>query len=1286
MKKLLRRLTKFTAYLAAFTVISLAIAVGLFRLFLPRVPEYQDEIKGWASAAIGMQVEFSGMDARWGLSGPELQFYDAELNRLDSGVRIVAAEEVSIGVGLMRLLFEQALVVDRLVIRNTNVYVRQFEDGSFKIQGIAIDELLGSFSNQSVTPVAIEVIGEDIELRLVQPGGARPRFFNVPRARVSIDENRIAADADIRLPDELGRKLSVSATQILAAPIEERSWDVFVDAENVSLQGWSGLAPGSRRFESGVGDIELALAFANGRVSTATAELDFTDVALVGGEFFDISGRIEVDVTEDDWLLAANEFSVTAGNREWPESTWRVEASLGRDGNIVMLDARASYLMLDDLSLIAPWLPDEQKTVVDNFVPSGVVRHLVATVSDLDSGLRRFNGSAELDRVGVAGSDDAPGFRGFSGLLRANQSGGRLEISSDNLEVHVPRFLSRVIEIDQAEGTVIWRNSSNRTTILSDSIAITSELFDSQSNVELLIHKDGSSPEIDLVSTWSIADIAEAKRYIPRNGLNPQLYNWFQMALVEGSVPRGTTTLNGPLDKFPYDGGEGRLLIEASIRNMTFKYHELWPAAEQSEMEVILDNARLYTTQNSSVSAGIAVVDAIVNIPDLRDPVLSVESFSTGSLEAIQNFSMRSPIATVFGGQLDRIAISGDASFTLDLVVPLKRDRIQEFEFTSRIRSNNGTLAIEGFDPPITDLIGEVTIERERISSEGLGARFLGDDISISLQMSDDPQFSVIASTEGRVSADGIIHDLGVPMAGLISGATRYQTRILFPSGKVASPSPLTVRIETDFEGMAFLMPDPVRKTAESALQVSGDIRFLPNGEGIASAGFAENRIAWELAFEPAESSQDSDAADRGWDFDRGVVALGGHAMEPADTRGLHIRGSTGVVRLQDWLSLSRSGAQKIGVADRIRSVDLIVDDLYVVGQHLKAHRVKVDRSAEDWLVQLDGEDVVGSVFVPYDFGGDRAMVLNMTRLRLPGDESDTQSDVNIDPRTLPPMQLTAAEFALGDRNLGAVEATLEKTQDGLVASKITATDQTFGIVATGRWVADDDDPMGSRTFIAATLTSTDVEQTMQRLSYTPGIDSDAMSMNFDLNWSGGPRADFFDSLDGEVEVRFGAGQLEEVEPGAGRVFGLMSIVALPRRLSLDFRDVFSKGFGFDKIAGTFRMEDGITTTCDLSLEGPAADIGIVGSADISSRTYDQTALVSANVGNTLPIVGAVIAGPQVAAALLIFSQIFKKPLQGVGQVYYAIDGSWDEPTVKSTNSAAFATSGEKAGCLSDSE
>ncbi|MEL7187355.1 MAG: AsmA-like C-terminal region-containing protein, partial [Pseudomonadota bacterium] len=404
--------------------------------------------------------------------------------------------------------------------------------------------------------------------------------------------------------------------------------------------------------------------------------------------------------------------------------------------------------------------------------------------------------------------------------------------------------------------------------------------------------------------------------------------------------------------------------------------------------------------------------------------------------------------------------------------------------------------------------------------------------------------------------------------------------------------------------------------------------------------------------------------------------------------RGLHIRGRTDVVRLQDWLDLSRSGEKNVGAADRIRSIDIEVGELYLLGQQLHDHRVRVDRSARDWLVQFEGEDVIGSVFVPYEFGGERAMVLDMERLRLPGDDSETPSlvDATLDPRRMPPIELRAAEFALGNRYLGNVEIDIGKIEAGLQATVIKATDETFEMMGTGQWVADPDDPLSSRSYISGVLSSTNVVETMRRLDYQPGIDSDAMNIRFDLEWSGSPRSDFYDVLDGQIQVRFNEGQLEEVEPGAGRMFGLMSIAALPRRLSLDFSDVFSKGFGFDNIQGTFRIDDGNIYTCDLALEGPAANVGIVGQANIVDRSYAQTAVVSANVGNTLPIVGAVVAGPQAAAALLIFSQIFKKPLQEAGQVYYGIEGSWDTPTVESADSAAFVASSDLAGCLADGE
>lgn len=115
-------------------------------------------------------------------------------------------------------------------------------------------------------------------------------------------------------------------------------------------------------------------------------------------------------------------------------------------------------------------------------------------------------------------------------------------------------------------------------------------------------------------------------------------------------------------------------------------------------------------------------------------------------------------------------------------------------------------------------------------------------------------------------------------------------------------------------------------------------------------------------------------------------------------------------------------------------------------------------------------------------------------------------------------------------------------------------------------------------------------------------------------------------------------------------------------------------------------LVDGDTYTCDLSLESTAADIGIVGKAGLVSRDYEQSAVVSANFGNALPIAGALVAGPQVAAALLLFSQLFKKPLQEATQIYYSIDGTFDEPAIETITPEVFALRGAGVGCINEDD
>jgi uncharacterized protein (TIGR02099 family) len=1276
MKDLVQKACKFLAYLGAALIILLAVAVGIFRLMLPRLPEYQEEIKDWATAAIGLTVEFSDMNARWRLSGPEVSFFNAELMQPGNPERILATREVSIGVGLLRLLADRELVVDRITIRDTTIDLRQNELGEWLVQDRLLDELAGSRELAGGGDGDIEIVGENIRVNYEHPASGQLVPFIVRSATVSKDDKEIGIDVRIELPQEFGRQLHVAANQ-LAGEKDAGIWRYYVEGQGLDISGWSRLRPdGLPEIEGGTADLSLWLNMAHGRLESATSNVVVSGLRAAGPVTtapVSMQGSFEFSAESNGWLLAASQFRLTTVDGEWPQTAMQLRVSTDVNGEIDAVRATASYFDLDDLVYAEAWLDESQKARLVDIAPSGELHSLRADVSELTSGEPRFNVTSDLVAVGFAARKEQPGMRGFSGRLRADRDGGRLEIESTGLTLDLGDYLPEPIILDDAYGTIIWRRSDSGVTVLSDSVRIRNADFDSESNLQLIVPADGGATFLDLESNWSINDLASMGRYLPHRFVKPALHRWLSNALESGFITRGTTRFNGALDNFPFDDGDGRFRVDARLENATLKYAEAWPAARFRHLDLVIENTRLYSLENSATNLGNNVEDAQIEIADLRTPVLTINASATGTLESIRQYAIQSPIHDVLGGQLDRVAVAGDASFDLSLTVPIL-DRL-DFDFTTRIRSSDGSIRIDGFAAPVTELNGIVTVSRDDVSSEALFGTFLGQPVDIVLHRAGPelPGYRVLLEASGQLTADVLAAEMDLPMASIGHGALDYLATVRFPNGRAVTPGPLQIQVDTDLRGFVLDLPSPLRKEADEVMPLSAVIEFRA-ADNIFTRGSLAGEYDWVARFL---------RADAGWDFDRGVLAIGGGpAIEPG-TRGLHLLGHTSEVRLQDWLDLARRKGSADGLGTRIRSIDLAIDNLHVIGQHYRDHRVEVNRSGRDWVVQINGEQAQGTITIPYDFSSGRSMTLDMQRLELPGNDGTgaAPDTVQADPRGLPSITVEAKDFALGERKLGALSVDLQHTTRGLEADNLSVVDDTFSIRGSAGWVIDTSEEAGQQTFLDLRLTSSDIEQTMRRLNYEPGISGDAMQVDMDVRWSGGPRQDFMGMLNGTVAAKLGPGQLEDVEPGAGRVFGLMSIVALPRRLSLDFRDVFESGFAFDDISGAFRIVNGEAYTCNLSLTGPAADVGIIGRTGLVSRDYAQVAVVSANVGNTLPIAGFVIAGPQVAAALLIFSQVFKKPLQEVAQISYAIDGSWEDPLIDDTNAEHFARISSLAGC-----
>ena len=316
------------------------------------------------------------------------------------------------------------------------------------------------------------------------------------------------------------------------------------------------------------------------------------------------------------------------------------------------------------------------------------------------------------------------------------------------------------------------------------------------------------------------------------------------------------------------------------------------------------------------------------------------------------------------------------------------------------------------------------------------------------------------------------------------------------------------------------------------------------------------------------------------------------------------------------------------------------------------------------WRIEVSGPMAEGLVTIPEDLADADPIELNMQRLRLeaPAERGAAAPREETDPRDLPGIVLRAQDFAWQGRRFGRLEADIARDPRGLRLANLATESRDFKLRANGSWFAE---AQGSRTRLTLEFETEDLAAASRALGYRDAVEAERARVTADVGWSGGPEADVLGRMDGNLQLHLGRGQLRSVKPGAGRILGLTSIIELPRRLSLDFRDVTDEGLAFDSVTGDFELRAGSAYTQNLLLEGPAVDIGVVGRTGLAAQDYDQTVIVSGNPSGPITIAGALAGGPVGAAGALLFSQLFKGQLQGLARAYYRVTGSWSEPVVE---------------------
>ena len=251
------------------------------------------------------------------------------------------------------------------------------------------------------------------------------------------------------------------------------------------------------------------------------------------------------------------------------------------------------------------------------------------------------------------------------------------------------------------------------------------------------------------------------------------------------------------------------------------------------------------------------------------------------------------------------------------------------------------------------------------------------------------------------------------------------------------------------------------------------------------------------------------------------------------------------------------------------------------------------------------------------------------------------------------------------ETTFGPLKMNIISKEGGFILDNIAIKNDNLLVTGAVELIKKTDQLHNYSTTVDAQLKSQNTKALMEEFGFQGILSSKNLTIDLDLFWPYIPSSDAVFDANGTVKVNIEDGQITAIDPIAGKVLGLLSIAELPKRLALDFSDIFKKGLSFNQLSGEFQFKQGRAYTCNLVMEGTSIDIVLVGVTDMVGETYNQLAIVRPLLSDALPMGGALFGGPGVAAAVYLFTKLLRKPLRDIGVSYYSIGGTWDNPTIE---------------------
>lgn len=1264
----------------------LALVLALRYSILPNIEQHRPMIERLASQALGQTVSIGRIEASWDGINPDLNLFDVQVH--DAAGRPALSFSRVEAILSWWTVSRAQLRLRLLRIDAPTLNLRRDAKGQFFIAGIPLS------SQSEDSDISDWILGQ----RRVRINGA-----------TLIWEDALRQAPPLRLEalnfalDNFGRShrfgLTARPPVELASPIDLRGdfrgsdldeydqWTgtAFAEIDDIDLAAWRPWIDYPFALPHGRGALRSWVSVADRALRELTVDLSLRDASvklardLPSLDLASMSGRISARFSKGGFVVSGRQIALET----LPESRGKglssdpirieptdfmVEWLPGKSGDDVSGKASASRLDLVALGRLAERLPLDarSRTLLNDYAPQGRVTDLSVRWLGNAEHLKTYALKARFDDMALQAQGYFPGFSGISGVVEASETGGNVTILSQRSSVDLPAIfpVSRT-NLDVLNARAQWKTGKDG--LVAELTRIEFSGPDAAGSAQGRYQNSGEGPgTIDLTATLSRGDGRAVWRYLPRV-VGDSTRNWLRDSLLAGRASEAKLTLKGNLEDFPFlDKSKGIFLVTVKAEDVDLDYGVGWPKLSHIYGNLRFEGKGMVVDAQRGQILGARVSATRAEIPDLdaNDPVIIVKGQAEGATSEFLKFIDQSPVAERIDRFTEDMRAVGSGHLDLFLKIPLDEKKLGDARIEGSYRFQSNEVLVDAALPPLRQVNGSVQFSGSDLRVPEINANLFGGPLKIKGGLQKDGR--VVITANGSVNVEQLRKQTDAAWLARVSGTTPYRGEIHINKRNA------DLVIDSSLVGLASSLPAPFAKLAAESLPLHFEKRLLtttPVRKG-AKTGKDETAVRDQLLASIGSSTSLQlirRKQEDGFAVERGAIGIGRTQSLPET--GVALGVALPSLDLDAWRSLVRTPSKTGGSAASPglipNLVSLKTPDLQLFGRHLRDVDLSAQGASEQWRVRLNSRQAAGEF--QWSGAGRGKLTARLKQLTLEAPKSnDTTPETDDAIRELPALDVVADDFQMGSRRFGRLE--LQAINEGRLwkLAKVQMGNSYGLFTGSGQWTLGGGK---NQTELDFKVTSSDVGALLDRLGFPGAVRSATAKLEGSIGWNGSPAGFDYASLTGDMTLEAAKGQFVKIDPGAGKLLSLISLQNLPRRITLDFRDIFSEGFAFDNIAAKLAVRHGVMTTDRLQIDGTSARILMRGEVDLKRETERLVVNVQPELGSTAAL-GIALVNPVAGVATFLAHKVLQNPLNQMFGFNYLVTGSWEDPKVEKLSSA----------------